>query len=187
MKKWYLILLVVFILFSGCSDVYERVVFTDIEDYEKIWELPERRAVSKLEIFPKKIEKTDVSFFYCDCSTYFPVGTGYEILLSVNYDETNFYEEITRLASISKQRKIKYDINTFIFPAYVATLGYDCCNEYALVDENDFTIHYLYLQLISEENIEINADYLPEKYDFGDVNGSCYTIYSDDFEEQYGY
>ena len=194
MKRILLLLQVFLILlcFVGCDDVYERTTYTDVKDYKKIWGLSERRSGGKYQcdIFPKDVSNLNVKELYCDHTVYLPLGTGFEVLLSIEYDEQLFTQEINRISNLSKENSVVYDTYNFVFPAYVAMLGYHNCNEYALVDEKNLTIHYIYLQLVHKEDLEINTEYLPPDFDFGDVEGYNFSIYHslfDGVDSQFGY
>lgn len=183
MKKIFIILLVISLMLTGCSDVYERIVYDDVEEYDLIWDLPEKRIVD-LKLFPKNIDDYNVTDFYCDYTVYFPVGTGYEVLLSVKFDENTYQDEIRRISNLTEIKKVQYDTNNFILPAYVSTIGYLSSNEYVLVDKENYTLHYLYLQLVDKEEMEINTDFLPKGYDYGNVEGYSFSIYDNSLEQQ---
>ena len=58
-------------------------------------------------------------------------------------------------------------ISRLYFPAYEAICGYDCSYEYALLNEAEYAIEYVYLQFIREENIAFDRDRLPD-FEYGD-------------------
>lgn len=189
MKKFFIMILFpILVLLTGCNDVYKSISFTNTEDYEQIWYLSERRDDNSLAIFPSSLNNFNVTSFICNWKSYKWTGSGFEICLTVKYDKQSMNDEINRISSISSVRKTKYDTSNFLYPAYVATLGYLDSNEYALIDEDNQTVYYIYLQLMDKEDITINKSLLPKNYeDMGKVDEYSYTIYSDFSNAQDGY
>ena len=66
MKKttFMIILLILSIVFNGCSGWFGYEKYTDTEDYSKIFELPEIRSRAALALFPQSIENLNVQEFY---------------------------------------------------------------------------------------------------------------------------
>ena len=67
-----------------------------------------------------------------------------------------------------------FDETAFAFPAYVAIEGYDFCYEYALVDEENSVIIYIYSMNTIEDDVYFNKLYLPSYFmeDFTDFDVS---------------
>ena len=75
-------------------------------------------------------------------------------------------------------KSVVYDTTSFFYPAYVAVLGWENCSEYVLIDEANFTLHYVYLQSVQQEELRIDSQYLPLYYSgYGDVAGMSVCIY----------
>ena len=143
---------------------FDHKTFTDAEDYSKIFELTELRFDEvAMELFPGNIEDLTVADFYCEWEIGIVGSAKAEILLSAKYEAADFDAEIDRLRSLANG-KILYDTQTFQYPAYVSVLGYQDTNYYALIDEENQTIHYLLLQLIKAEDINTDHAYLPDGY-----------------------
>jgi hypothetical protein len=157
---------------------FEHKTFTDTEDYSKIFELTELRFDEvAMELFPGNIEGLTASDFYCEWEVGIVGSAKAEILLSAKYNEADFDEEMARLRTLA-DGKILYDTQTFQYPAYVSVLGYQDTNYYALIDEENQTIHYLLLQLIKADDIDINHAYLPEHYiEFGANQEHDFNVY----------
>lgn len=181
MKKIFSLLLSILIVlsFSGCADdSFGHKTYTKIEDYNKIFDLTEIRFdENAFELFPEKVDDLEVSDFYCEWELGFIGSAKVEILLSVNYEQVDFDNEILRLKSLGNG-KINYDKVNFKYPAYVSVLGYLNTNYYAIIDEANCSVNYVMLQLINAEDININKDFLPNGYDeFGAVKNISYNIY----------
>lgn len=175
----FLCLLILILLPKACADdSFGHETYTKFDDYNKIFELTELRYDEEaFELFPQNIEGLEVDDFYCEWELGFVGSAKVEMLLSVNYQQSDFDDEISRIKAVGNG-KINYDTVNFKFPAYVSVLGYLNTNWYALVDETNTTIHYVLLQLINKDDIDINKDFLPNNYEeLGDVKNVSYNIY----------
>ena len=140
MKKWIAICMIFVVMLScnACSDIYELREYTDPDQYQDVWKLSERgtfelgKDKENIITFPDIITDLNVLEFYCWYAVYFPLGTGYQIHLSVQYNEDDYAEEIERLASIELTAPIQYNTQNFSVPAYVAVWNYTGCYEYVL-------------------------------------------------------
>ena len=79
--------------FSACGDNLERTVYTDINDYNDIWTLSDRRipgykhdAYGISVLFPQSVSELEVLDFYCLHDNHL-IGASYQIWLSVKYDD----------------------------------------------------------------------------------------------------
>ena len=189
MKKLIGILLIVMLTFSACGDNLERTVYTDINDYNDIWTLSDRRipgykhdAYGISVLFPQSVSELEVLDFYCRHDNHL-IGASYQIWLSVKYDEEAYADEIARLRELTKGFNAS---SYFDRPAYVMLLGFEFISEYALADDENMIIDYLYIQSLELKNIDISTDLLPKGYsDLGTItyNGyekdEDYNIYYD--------
>ncbi len=126
------------------------------------------------------------------------------IFLTATYTAENFEKEIDRLSHISctvfdtdaedsdyHTTEILYDTNTYNYPAYVASDGYDHVYEYALVDSENKRIIYVLLSypadLINGAGLIGHMDYLKKDKEAYIINyGSAlerFSIYSFSFSE----
>ncbi len=181
MKKVFSVILSLFmaLLLVACADdSFGHEIYTKTRDYDKIFDLTEiRYNASAFELFPQNVDGLQVADFYCEWELGFIGSAKVEILLSVNYQQVDFDNEISRIKALGNGR-INYDDRNFKFPAYVSVLGYMNTNYYALIDENNTMIHYVLLQLINDEDIDINQDFLPNNYgELGEVEDISYNIY----------
>ena len=181
MKKVSVIILALILSLSltACAyDSFGHETYTNVDDYGAAFELSEIRFdFVRNELFPKDVSSLDVERFYYEWELGIVGSADVETLLSVKYEEKAFLNEIARIKSLSDQ-KIMYDESRFSLPAYVAVLGDSNTSIYALVDADNFKIHYIHLQLIDEGRIDIPKDFLPEGYsDYGDVSGISFNAY----------
>ena len=180
MKKTTLIilLLTLSILFSSCENMFGYEKYTNINDYSKIFELTEiRYDEDAMVMFPLDVEGLNVQNFYFEWGLDFVGSADVELLLSVKYDNAQLQKEIERLRSLA-DGKIVHDTQTFAFEAYVLILGYNSTNYYALVDGN--TVHYVMLQIVALDNINIDKNLLPKGYEkLGDVKGFSFNVFED--------
>ncbi len=177
MKK---IIFVAFILcfslvLGGCAGMFGHEEYTDIDDYSKIFELPEIRNTEAMEMFPKSVDSLDVQEFYFDWKLGIVGSADVQFLLSVTYDDLELQDELSRIKSLANGNVV-YDNESFEYEAYVLTLGYFNTSYYVLKDGN--TLHYVLLQLVYEDDLTINTNLVPKGYyDFGDVENASYNVY----------
>ena len=181
MKKrlsFILSLFMVLLLVACADDSFGHETYTKTKDYDKIFDLTEiRYDESAFELFPQNVDDLQVADFYCEWELGVVGSAKVEMILSIHYQQMDFDNEISRIKALGNG-SIKYDDTNFKFPAYVSVLGYMNTNYYALVDETNTTIHYVLLQLINDEDIDINQDFLPNNYgELGEIEDISYNIY----------
>lgn len=112
-------------------------------------------------LFPAEIDDLDVEKFYGEYRQV-AFGEEYQIFLSVHYDsEPEFSEELSRIGQLTEIKETDY----FDLPAAITIFGWYHCYEYALIDADKQTVHYVYLQYMTEENIAFKSKYIPKEYD----------------------
>lgn len=140
-------------------------------------------------IFPDNIDnmidasyKSSVRTGLFDSDAYF--------ILKATYDQENFEKEVNRLSQITCEiksgddtfvSKVKYDENTYNYPAYIASDGYDYVYEYALLDEENASIIYILLSYPEYTNLKEYKDYMKKdskKYEIGNKPLERFTIYA---------
>lgn len=122
---------------------------------------------SGLFIFPKSIETLkDIEYeYYCERG----IGdNSYMIFLKGTYPDKGAYEEeLKRLADINCtiettagdiKNNIEYTDTLFSYPAYVAIYHTNMSFEYALIDDKNNTVVYVFLKLCE------GSDFLQDKY-----------------------
>lgn len=151
----------------------------NVEEYRK-WD--EYSIRSGLSIFPEILDKgieTDYFLYYRDNM----FNATCEIYLKVAYNKVDYEEECFRLKNIQncyqeEVQTIRYDEVRFNYPCYTAVFETGSY-EYALLDEENNEIIYVYLQALT--NPKISKKYLPLNYtnELKDYS-SNYNIYSFD-------
>lgn len=138
-----------------------------IEEYRQ-WSLPEK--YTQLLVFPEAIPDSAVEVSY-----YYRYESGYtrpmcQIFLSCRLDEETYAEEAERLSSLfyesetAGKQTVRYDDVSFPYPAYVTIEGYDFCYEYALTDETEQRIIYVYAMNTLEQDIKFDTAFLPDYF-----------------------
>lgn len=139
----------------------------DTADYQK-WSVPEK--YTHFLIFPEEIpaEAEEVEYYYQYESGWDrPMS---QIYLSYRLNENAYATEQERLSSlnytdrIGETRSVEYDTTSFGYPAYVTIAGYDFCYEYALLNEKEHTIVYIYAMNTVSDDLQFNDEFLPNYY-----------------------
>ena len=115
-------------------------------------------------ILPEAIASGDVYYF----AYYEKVKHNYndrrEVYLEWHMDENQYKLEIERLSNIKSHKEAKYSENTFSLPSYICRYNSWSGFEYAILDENNYTIYYVCLLEIGDAiNIVFSIDYAPQK------------------------
>lgn len=93
-----------------------------------------------------------------------------QIYLSYRLNENAYATEQERLSSLTytdctgEPRSVEYDTTSFGYPAYVTIAGYDFCYEYALLNEKEHTIVYIYAMNTVSDDLQFNDEFLPNYY-----------------------
>ena len=139
-------------------------------------------------IFPKNIDGTKSKMFVFkeDHDRHFRS----EIYLESEFlDSNSYFDEIQRLQFLEGKHSKKpiYSSDLFALPSYVATYNVDACYEYALFDEDNLKIIYIYLSSFDTyENIVFNIDYAPCRILKGSdfprwaIKDGSYSIYNEE-------
>lgn len=147
------------------GDIRERS--QDTADYRK-WSVPEK--YTHFLIFPEEIpaEAEEVEYYYQYESGWDrPMS---QIYFSYQLNEDAYATEQERLSSLTytdhtgETRSVEYDTTSFRYPAYVTIAGYDFCYEYALMNEKEHTIVYIYAMNTVSDDLQFNDEFLPNYY-----------------------
>lgn len=179
MKKALCVIFVLILTVSlcSCNDAYNETVITDPKSYDTIWNLPERRVSETSALFPETVEDKRVIDLNCTHTTYQLVGTGWQVELSVKYDNESFNAEKTRLSDLCKSSIVCGSSKYFDTFAYATVWNRNSCFEYAVADENENTVVYVYLQLISKDDLKITGSRIPKEYDMEMSDSRSYSVY----------
>ena len=145
-------------------------------------------------IFPEKIKEDQVTEYdYSYREGLFDADV--QLHLQCKYSPEEFQEERLRLEQVhviyrengQRQRHgTRYNTKDYMLPAYETIQGVDHTYEYALLDEENHIIDYIFLQSMDEENVSFEKEKLP--YDYGrdyeaDENLNPYDMYAFPKEE----
>lgn len=167
MKKAVVFLWVFLLIFSAGCNSYSayKDYYSDPKDYLQVWQRSGfyNAAESSSPLFPKDIDHLDVVDFMCRYDEQLPIGEGVQLYLKIQYkDQQSFDDEVDRIASVANVCNDAFDETNF--DAYVMRLCEELVSEYALVDDNEQTVSYLYLKNIPKSEIEIDHTLLPKGY-----------------------
>ncbi|MBE6767673.1 MAG: hypothetical protein E7549_02035 [Ruminococcaceae bacterium] len=169
--------IILILQFSSCSDVYKEVVLTDVGEYTDMWSLPERMGNNPSVLFPSDVAEETCTFFFCKHSTYHLVGTGWQTVLTMQYDHISFLQEVERLQNLCKNSPLCGETKFFDVPSYASVWNWESCFEYAVINENTKTISYIYLQFIDKEDVVIDTCYVPKGYEEEMSDSQSYSVY----------
>ena len=160
-------LIVLALALSNLAKGDTRARSQDTAAYRK-WSVPEK--YTHFLIFPEEIpaEAEEVEYYYQYESGWDrPMS---QIYLSYRLNENAYATEQERLSSLTytdrtgEPRSVEYDTTSFGYPAYVTIAGYDFCYEYALLNEKEHTIVYIYAMNTVSDDLQFNDEFLPNYY-----------------------
>lgn len=164
-------LIIILLTFSSCSYPAYKHYYTDTNDYSKIWELAGfNHGYEDISLFfPEKLENLNVKDFYCRYDEQLPLGEGTQVFLKIHYNDiSSFNSEKDRIISLSSNCNEYFEQSNY--KAYATRLGDDGSSEYALIDETQQIIYYIFLQDLPKEQIEFDHRLLPTGYtEYGDI------------------
>lgn len=156
---------------------------------------------SSLEIFPDNKNNFINATFKSSLQTNLFDTDGY-IILKTKYNKIDFDNEINRLKNISMTIKEKcykdskehtnniiYDEESYDYPAYITIDGFAYIYEYALINEKDLEITYVYLSYPTTNN-DNYSKYLKKdksKYNGNNENLKLYSMYNHTFDNNKTY
>lgn len=194
-KKW-IILIIALILLLGISAWImfgpgKAEVITDTDCY---LEKENFQGKSGLKLFPDEIDSVQSATYYYYYRDKF-LDNSAQIYLRCIYSEEEFQKECDRLTQITvsyrgETHTPQYNIGDYKMPTYEAIRAADHCYEYALVDEKNHSIEYIFLQFIPAKNVVFSQDKLPAYYEDKGEKSYSYNIYAfptEQFEEGRGY
>ncbi len=157
-------------IWGSCSNKIEgtpEIITKEEYSYEDIQNI----TFQSSKLFPLELMVDTAQYFEFKEKHWGDAGTIYrsEIYLDCQYTEELFYTELERLSSIqidhfnySKNSVLTYDL--FNLPAYVTCYNRTGEFEYALYDQTNFRIVYIYLMGVGEvSNIVFDNTFIPYK------------------------
>lgn len=147
---------------------------------------------SELFVFPDDTSGMIDPTFESDMDTGFFDTDGY-IILHARYSEEDYSDEVERLSGITctlyherytVTKKIKYDEENYQMPAYVAVDGFDYSYEYALLNDAENSITYIYLSYPNYITVGRYKKYLKKDVSEYDIHNvlNRFSIYVDSLE-----
>lgn len=147
---------------------------------------------SGLKVFPDQIDVEGTEKYYYSYQDKF-LDSSAQIYLRCVYSEEEFQKELDRLsqASLSHEGEVhmlQYNTTNYKAPAYEAIRAADHCYEYALLDESEGIIEYIFLQFTPEKEIVFDQSSLPDGYEKDEKNPyNIYAFPKQQFDEGKGY
>ena len=195
-KRLFLLLLaLLFLLASFCSCEADRYRAEGIENYDLavIRERYSGDLDSSLAVFPsaETLAKAEATYEAQLQSGLF--DTDAEIFLDCVYsDDATFACEIERLASLfvtisfrdeRYTNYVRYDEDSYPYPAYVTIDGFGHTYEYALIIAERQEIVYLYLSYPGNEQFSRYGAYIKnDRSVYGKASLSCFSMYNHSFD-----
>lgn len=190
-----LIISTLFILLLFNSSLSNKI--SGVENYNKDYYVQKYGSDldSNLLIFPGDKSKLENAKFISSLSAGLFDTDGY-IILEVKYDEDEFNLEINRLSKLSMTIKekcyndskiftnyVKYEEKAYKYPAYITIDGFGDTYEYALIDNNNLKISYVYLSYPNIEAQEYNEYLKIDKNSYLKTNLiDSFSIYNHSFD-----
>ena len=168
-----------------------------IENYDKKYYINEYRGDldSNLSIFPDNKSNMIEADFSSSFQTNFFDTDGYIILIA-KYNKEDFSSEINRLKGLSMTiyanskdnaesytNYVRYDEKSYKYPAYITIDGFGHTYEYALINEEESEIIYIYLSYPKEDNIKYRK-YLKSDLSLYSITDTIdmYSMYNHSFD-----
>ncbi|SEW33561.1 hypothetical protein [[Clostridium] fimetarium] len=160
-------------LLSFKSEEYSTTDISNYGVYEGHVRDEKAQLRSGLFIFPKElsVNAKNIEFLY-SCRVR-GLGLSYQQFLKCTYSDQEYRAEIDRLKSIkceintkngTKVNYVEYSDTKFNYPAYIAAYGGNRIFEYAIFNEDIKTITYIYIQIVSNNDVAFSKEYLPIEY-----------------------
>lgn len=154
------------LIFSACSYSAHKEYYSNVDNYAEIWDLTGfhhgyEDGFSRF--FPETLEGFAVKDFYCRYDQQLPLGEGVQVFLKIQFsDEDMFQAELDRMKALSSRCDEYFEESNL--DAYATRLGEDFLSEYALVDNEQLVVHYIFLQNLPKNEIEFDHQFLPIGY-----------------------
>ena len=164
-KKLLILILIIFLIANalvGCTYKAYKTYYSK-DDYSKIWNLSgiHHDYNDVVTVFPQSIQNLNVVDFFCRYDEQLPLGEGMQVLLGVKYEDSASYNmEIDKLMSITSDSSNFFKETEFI--CYPINIGSDSYSEYeyALADNEQKMIYYVFLKNIPQDEVEFDIRFL---------------------------
>lgn len=163
-------------ILSCGSESYATIDTSNYGIYDGHMEGEKQGLYSGLFIFPEQISEnaSDVYYYYSCKDAGF--DNSYQQFLKCTYTEEEYRAEIDRLRNIKCEislrsgpvvNTVEYSEAKFGMPAYITAYASHGMYEYALCNDTDKTIVYVYLQLVENDDVVFSKEYLPLEFQDG--------------------
>lgn len=168
MRKIWMMIVMLAVVFTGCMAPSYQANGIEEYDIQAIVDEYVGDLDSSLAIFP---DGEIVAAAKAEYTAMLHTGlfdTDGEIVLECTYDKESFEQEEQRLSGLSmtivsgKESHVNtalYDMDSYKYPTYITIDGFGHTYEYALMDEENLRIIYVYLAYPDDES-DVNARYL---------------------------
>ncbi len=156
------------LLLNSCYPVAAKKYF-DISEYKEIWELSGFKSYHKYNgtstFFPSEPSALDVTKFTGRYDEQLPLGEGVEIYIEIQYDDSSYDAETKRLSAMSKDSSGSFNLeNAKVYSTRMGDGEYSGVYEYAVTNDAEKKIVYIYLMHIPQKEIDFDDKYLPAGY-----------------------
>lgn len=164
-KHWWVVITVIvlalFLVLAGYFFVHTFIAGDPVRT-EDIADYSQREANSlyfDLLLFPETVsdENAEYDYYYQD----FLFDPSARIYLKCTYTEEAYAAEMERMEPYYVE-----DSEHFDRPVFIQVYDKNCCYEYAVPDEENLTITYVYLQFISDSELRLDSSEKPLDYQF---------------------
>ncbi len=159
---WIVYFIYFFILGKGkkLNDLIEYAEKSDLESsYENVMLIGGENCV---DFFPKDIDSLNVKKYICEYITGKSIPS-WQMELIIEYsDDIAFEDELYRIKKLSDCDKTNDMSSLFNMTVYIETWNKFSCYQYALVDEKEKRVVYVYMQNIKNTDMIIDKFYLPQ-------------------------
>ena len=168
MRKIWMMIVMLAVVFAGCTAPSYQANGIEEYDLQVIVDEYVGDLDSSLLVFPDAETVAAVKAEYTAMLYTGLFDTDGEIVLECTYDKEAFEQEGQRLAGLSMTivsgeeshvNTVLYDKDVYNYPAYITIDGFGHTYEYALVDEENLRIIYVYLSYPDDES-GVDARYL---------------------------
>lgn len=130
-------------------------------------------ANEKLYIFPESITEAEDAKYYYKSKVDSSSNDSAVIFAKIKYSEEDYRKEIENLSNIACEiqvdgkavtNELDYNEEQFCFPAYISVYNSNNTYEYALLDESNTTIVYVYMHDFIPDVDQVADEYLPKAY-----------------------
>ncbi|MBQ4529800.1 MAG: zf-HC2 domain-containing protein [Lachnospiraceae bacterium] len=165
--------------FDSIAEEYMTIKTEEYGNWDGHIEGEREYLESGLYIFPEQIDMAKEAKYYYYCSNDNSSISQYLIYTEVTYSEEDYMKEKERLANTKCQVKLSpaegsvtnsvlYSEELFAYPAYIAVYSSNLSYEYALIDEQEERIIYVYMQM-KDGNEVLPKEFLPLEYQGKDM------------------